>query len=802
MIFTDDATLEFLCQNKYIAVYYDKTGVPLRVINQRRHLYRFYCEQIKNHSLGEIFLLPDVDDLNKLFVNPPEATQDAALFPLKNENITNPIKLSGTIEHKYYESRNIFENNGINCGFFYIYPLSNICLFRVEENKFIGIIILKEEYYHIRSFGDTLCLILSSDERIIGYSRGLSDLLRCSTSGELLDVPLSRLLSPDSSQAGIGMLARPQKSNISSSWEAGSSWSFPDQIKSAFNIICEQGKIEIQSTDNGALLRNLSTDGYLYLRLNKGFSTDKNDVRVELEFISIDQSMPNIILSGNNMSMTTPWEIPPDLNGYGFSRIPQAEGFSYVIKKAGKMVRVISGRAYRPEEVISIGLEKCGNCFKVKENGVVVGEWLDPQPFIMEGESGCYLFIKPGNGLILRKFHVFTATKASVAIPDPNNGFFTLHYSGTEYTFRTAIIDNVWYNQNIKVMILTNVSDIKADLETVRREQKKLKKLFASGGFIGVSPGIRALRKAIPVIAESNLTVLIEGETGTGKEVLAHELHAESPRHDKPFVKLDCSAIPENLMESEFFGHKKGAFTGAASDYAGRFEQAQGGTLFLDEIGNIPISIQTKLLGVLQDFQIQRVGGTQKIPLDLRVIAATNSPLRALMERGLFREDLFYRINQYRFELPPLRERQEDIPLLSDSFIKEGNVLFNKQVVSITAEAMDMLLRLPWRGNIRELKSVIFKAMLFCHGSRLNLTDFSIEPEVTTFQNEMLKTGKQRSRGTLDISLEKMTGLLTHHKGNLRALEKELKLSRPSVYKILMRYNLNPNAFREHPLRS
>jgi nitrogen regulation protein NR(I) len=247
-------------------------------------------------------------------------------------------------------------------------------------------------------------------------------------------------------------------------------------------------------------------------------------------------------------------------------------------------------------------------------------------------------------------------------------------------------------------------------------------------GIIGRSGGIKELYAVLDRVADTPTTVLITGESGTGKELVARALHENSSRKDKPFIKVNCAAIPRDLMESELFGYERGAFTGAVGSKPGRFELASGGTLFLDEIGSIPIEMQVKLLRALQESEFERVGGIKTIRVDVRLVAATNSDLRKEIELGTFRDDLYYRLNVIPIRLPSLRERVEDISLLADHFLIKFNQRLNKKLTGVSEEAEEILVHYPWPGNIRELENVIERAVLFADGSRIEL--MNLPPEV------------------------------------------------------------------------
>jgi DNA-binding NtrC family response regulator len=247
-----------------------------------------------------------------------------------------------------------------------------------------------------------------------------------------------------------------------------------------------------------------------------------------------------------------------------------------------------------------------------------------------------------------------------------------------------------------------------------------------SASILGESPLFQAAVQTAQKAAGTTSTVLLLGESGTGKEVFAHTIHQWSPRRDKPFVVVNCVALSEHLLESELFGHEKGAFTGAHQAKKGKFEAANGGTVFLDEIGDMPPNLQTKLLRVLHDHEFERVGGTRPISTDIRVLAATNRDLDEAVKAGRFRADLFYRLNVIRIVLPPLRDRREDIPPLARHFMARYAAETNRPVRRISAEAMDLLCRYDWPGNVRELANTIERAVVLCAGETIAAADLAL----------------------------------------------------------------------------
>ena len=301
--------------------------------------------------------------------------------------------------------------------------------------------------------------------------------------------------------------------------------------------------------------------------------------------------------------------------------------------------------------------------------------------------------------------------------------------------------------------------------------------------FWGNSPAMAAIRKTLDKIAPTDATVLITGENGTGKDVLAREIHTHSLRSGKPMVAVDAGAITETLFESELFGHVKGAFTDAHTDHAGKFEQADGGTLFLDEIGNIPLHLQAKLLRAIQSRSIVRVGGTKTIPVDIRLICATNMDLPALIREGRFREDLFYRINTVHLMLPPLRERREDILPLAELFLSSFAEHYHRPLTGFDEQARQAILSNRWNGNIRELQNVIEKAVILSEGTVLTARDILSDRPDGMAQGTL--------RAVSDAEEERMVReAVERFHGNISAAAKALGISRPTLYSKLKKFGL------------
>ena len=301
--------------------------------------------------------------------------------------------------------------------------------------------------------------------------------------------------------------------------------------------------------------------------------------------------------------------------------------------------------------------------------------------------------------------------------------------------------------------------------------------------FWGSSKPMAAIRKTMDKIAPTDATVLITGENGTGKDALAREIHAHSLRSGKPMVAVDAGAITETLFESELFGHVKGAFTDAHTDHVGKFEQADGGTLFLDEIGNIPLHLQAKLLRVIQNRSVVRVGGSQDIPVNIRLICATNMDLEQLVREGRFREDLYYRINTVHIALPALRERKEDIVPLAQLFLERFAEKYHRLLTGIAPDAAAMLTEGRWSGNIRELQNCIEKAVILSEGRELTAKDIQLE-SVAKPVGTTIKAVSEAEEERL------VREAIARTDGNISAAAKMLGVSRPTLYAKLKKYGL------------
>ncbi len=352
----------------------------------------------------------------------------------------------------------------------------------------------------------------------------------------------------------------------------------------------------------------------------------------------------------------------------------------------------------------------------------------------------------------------------------------------------TDFIPKPWDPEKLLITLRNayNLRRSKIELNHMREKQNLLSRDIDSGFrmITGTSETMIGIINTVNKVAQTDANVLILGENGTGKELIAREIHRKSKRARNVFITVDVASLSETLFESEMFGHLKGAFTDAREDRAGRFEIAHGGTLFLDEIGNLSLSLQAKLLHAIQNRQVTRVGSSKPIPVDIRLITATNKPIMTMVSDNTFREDLFYRLNTIKIELPPLRERKEDISYLAEAFLKEYGRKYDKSFLKFTSNAMDKLCSYAWPGNIRELKHTVEKAVILCENHFLKPEDFYL------FSIGKVRTGEEQSSKLADVERNAIVQVLGECRGNYSRAAGILDISRTTLYAKIKKYGL------------
>ncbi len=369
--------------------------------------------------------------------------------------------------------------------------------------------------------------------------------------------------------------------------------------------------------------------------------------------------------------------------------------------------------------------------------------------------------------------------------------------------------ENVSYEEDVRLLsiiasMIAQAIRLRQSLDEEREELRaenirlkaELKEKFRPSNIIGHSKAMQTVFDLIAQVSRSEATVLIRGESGTGKELVAHAIHYNSQRANKPFIKVNCAVLPETIIESELFGHEKGAFTGAIATRKGRFELANGGTLFLDEIGDLSPTTQIKLLRVLQEKEFERVGGNETIRCNVRVIAATNRNLEQLMEKGTFREDLYYRLNVFPIHIPPLRERKSDIILLSDHFIEKYSTQNHKNIQRISTPAIDLLMAYHWPGNVRELENCIERAVLLSTDEVIHSHHLPPSLQSAESTNTRLHTTLQEALDNLEREL--ILDALKSTKGNMAKAASLLGITERIMGLRIQKHRIDPKVYRAY----
>jgi len=364
---------------------------------------------------------------------------------------------------------------------------------------------------------------------------------------------------------------------------------------------------------------------------------------------------------------------------------------------------------------------------------------------------------------------------------------------GAERMMTVLRIVAAMVSQSLRIQQLVRMERRRLEEENTQLREE-LRERYEFSNLIGNSGPMRQVYAQISQVVGTNATVLVHGESGTGKELIAHALHYHSARADKPFIRVNCAALPETLVESELFGYERGAFTGAQARRKGRFEQADGGTLFLDEIGDLSPATQAKLLRVLQEREFERLGGNRTIPVDVRLITATNKDLGKALAAGAFREDLYYRLNVFAIYVPPLRERKSDILLLADHFVERYARLHHRSIKRISTPAIDMLMSYHWPGNVRELENAIERAVLVADGAVIH--GHHLSPTLQTA--EALGTVVSRSLGEAVAAFESnlIQDALKSTRGNRARAARVLNTTERILRYKIRRYQIDPQRFR------
>jgi DNA-binding NtrC family response regulator len=348
-----------------------------------------------------------------------------------------------------------------------------------------------------------------------------------------------------------------------------------------------------------------------------------------------------------------------------------------------------------------------------------------------------------------------------------------------------------WSSKQLLQSVKNTLSlvDFRSSDQGIRFDRSEYDRIMDLNGIVGEAPKLLRVFEVMSRVSSTDASILIQGESGTGKELVAETIHRNSPRRDRPFIKVNLGGVSQTLFESEMFGHVRGAFTDAVTDRTGRFEMAHGGTIFLDEIGDLSPPSQVKLLRVLQDFTFEVLGSSRTRAVDVRVISATNHDLSDLVGQGQFREDLLYRLNLITIRLPPLSQRMEDIPLLVEHFLRRASVRYKRPPASISEEALDWLQQLNWPGNVRQLSQLVERTVLICDKPELEVGDlrYSFEMETMAARDRLPEVG---SMSLDEMEKAMIVRALEYHDGHISRAAKSLGLSRPAIYRRMEKYGI------------
>lgn len=432
------------------------------------------------------------------------------------------------------------------------------------------------------------------------------------------------------------------------------------------------------------------------------------------------------------------------------------------------------------------------------------------------GEGITGRVVEMGEPIVIPKIsedpHFLNRTRSRGDIKKKNISFICVPIKMGKKTLGALSVDRLFtdevsFEEDIRLLtiISTLIAQTVKNLQTIEEEKEhllyeniqlksELQEKYRISNIIGTSKAMLHVYEMINRVAKSDATILLRGESGTGKELIANAIHYNSLRAKGPFIKVNCAALPETLMESELFGHERGAFTGAYALKKGRFELAKGGTIFLDEIGDLSLNVQVKLLRVIEEQEFQRVGGTKTIKTDVRIIAATNQSLEKALGEKTFREDLYYRLNVFPIYVPPLRERRSDILLLADHFLEKYNREHRKNIKRISTPAIDMLMQYHWPGNVRELKNCIERAVLICVEEVIK--NYHLPPTLQTAESSGTQSGLPLTVATENFEKELIIEALKATNGNRSKAAKYLDTSIRIINYKIEKYGINPKKFK------
>lgn len=657
-------------------------------------------------------------------------------------------------------------------------PVCFIRVYKTKSNKYLGVVFPSGAIAPKIHQKNTSIVYVDDTDIIRGYSLGMFNTQKnLNGRANILGQPLYKFLSPTPLQIRKSYFDKYR--DIKKGWRKV----FSCDSLSEGTIL----KLTADITFNGSIWNNTSNK-LQYIKIDIPVNFQSKNYRLSVDCDITNCEGPILVAGG----------IPLTNHQIDYQAAASFEKDGHVLKRQGIPIQYSS--APKPNGRTVLALEKIGRGLCYIVNNVPIIEYYDVE--LNENEESFFsIGLRIGYSIKINRILVESDTLSQITeiemvsetLKKPRRNYSMLRMGYTNLGKRFPTVEAYLFNDvtSLQARVDTYRLQYEAGLRKSSELEVKLRKLTKKETiFIGSTPEILKIKETAASVADFDVSILIQGPTGTGKEILAKSIHDKSRRSKYPFMKVDCSAMPEALIESELFGHEKGSFTGAHEARAGRFEQANHGTIFIDEIGNLNMHVQAKLLGFLQDHTISRIGGSS-IELDVRIIAATNIPMEILIREGKMRSDLFYRLNTVVFNLPPLSKRIDDIPILSARFLLLANEQYGKNILSISRKAMDILLSHGWPGNVRELENVILRAYMFCDRSEITEKDIVLTGEVH-------HPGNTKKNGTRlkNMSKEKMVELLKKNNNIISGVARELNISRQACYVNMRKLGIDTTRFR------
>jgi len=749
----------FRFNRSHLYLWCDKRGVILKIFEAQSLNASYFVRQLNEKpNLNSFFDLIPFDKLSK-------KPDNFSVFPSKADY---------TI-HERFES------------FYTCLPAMILRITPLEKNKFMGIVIFSDIVQHTYSEKSSSMLYIGRDQTLQGFNHTFFSFFsnRFSTPKDMLNKKASEFLTPTPEEVqreAVVPFEPEKKSGFKRLYDFGFNFPF--------------GKAGLSMSPSGLIWEN-QTGGLCSLGLPQPVNTLSLDILVEAELESLKGDDPVFILADRFLGKN-----PPDVYGYLLGSLGTQK--ITALKKNGFLSAFQEPYPSGQKRKCRLQFACIGATLFLFYNGTRLLAFQDSH-FAGHPAAALALGLRTGSACRLKRLTVFTAPKDQAALKNAaRSAMVKLKTKGKHY-----FLLNPFYTFDLTTKFpglmgytLQDVTPLQTKVQTLTKKYESLLENIKEKGepLIGKSPAFLEVKNKAAIAASSRATVLVEGPTGTGKEMFARFIHAYSTQASGPFIKVDCSSLPQSLMESELFGYEKGAFTGAEKRKIGLFEAAEGGSIFLDEVENIIPSAQAKLLRFLQDFSIVRIGGQKPRILNVRLIAASNSDLRERVKSGSFREDLFYRLAVVNLQIPSLAKRKEDIPELCGKFLEEFNKTSAKKVSGLSPNAFKKLYNYHWPGNIRELRNILQQAVIFSEGSEISEEILDLPPTASYGKekpsSKFLSRGSQPYHLLSKMSVNDFKAIVSEEKGNIHRVAKGLGVTRQAIYKHFKKAGLSLSNFR------